>query len=406
MIHNTSCTNGLKVTVIKTDAHSVGICLIGNAGGLQATPGLAHFLEHTVLCATRKYPDFISLANSIDTTGAIRNASTSQEDMRFIFKCLPEHLPQALDFLAEVTTNPLLLESDIIKQKDVITQEINGYQNNLIDSAQKAALKGLYGEEGPGIPVIGTEDGIRAISKKDLAAFHAKAFVAGNFRVAISGKLDVKGTMSLVESTLGRMPAGPSIALSPGHESGSHTGPIQTLERREGAKQSVVSMAWKAPAANHRLTRATSLLRVLMAAGRLSRLWQILRQTNPLTYSTHCFYARYRSFGYFSITAGLASENIEKALAEIRREMKNLSENVISDEDLSRIQNLMRASFLFDLDSPLELATYYASKSLYEDSFVSLEDELEKYQAVTKEDIREAARHIMSQPESVAIIMP
>ncbi len=406
MIHHGQCPNGLKVTIVPMEARSVGVCLIGNAGGLQASPGLAHFLEHTVLCATIKYPDFVSLANTVDTTGAWRNAMTSQEDMRFVFKCLPEHLPRALDFLAEVVVNPLLLESDVSKQKDIITQEINGDRNDLMSSAFKAALNGLYDGKGPGVPVLGTESDVRALSRDDLVAFHRNAFVAGNFRLVICGKVRPEDAMPVIESTLGRMPQGESLALSPSEAWMSDLGVARSVERRESARQAVVAVAWKAPNANGRLARATYLLKILIADGRLSRLWQSLRQENPLTYSTRCMYNRYRSFGYFIVGAGLAEGNIDRALEEVRGIMKDLSERLVSDDDLERAKNLARAYLLFESDSPFEMATYYASKLLYEDSFVSLEDELEQYRLVTKEDVREAAAYIMSQNESVAVITP
>lgn len=408
MISKTTLSNGLEVILVETTGRAMGISLVGNAGALYATPGLAHFLEHTVLCATGKHPDFLSLANTVDSLGLQRNALTSQETLQFVFRCLPEHARSALEFLSEIATEALLLQSDIEKQRKIVTQEIRRHDSDSSAFARQVALNGLYQGVGPGISVLGTEADVHGISRENLEMFYRKAFVAQNFRLVICGKFDRAKIIPDIESTLGSMPSirdeGAKLPTPPA--TNASESPTRTVTRREGISQAVVSMAWKAPTNGERLRHATHMFRALMSEGRMSRLWQALRQRNPLTYTASCVYVRQRSFGYISITAGLAAENVDRAIEEIGREIRNLSEELISDEDLARVRSIVRTSLVFEADSAFDLALYHSSRVLSDPEFVSIDAELAKYQGVTKEDIREVARLLAGQPEHIAIVTP
>lgn len=402
---NTKLSNGLEVCLVEVESKTVGISLIGNAGALYAVPGLAHFLEHTVLCATKKYPDFISLANVVDNLGVYRNAYTSQETINFVFKCLPEHLPQAFEFLSEVTTNALFLDSDIEKQKKIVIQEINKQNSDSNTSARLVALGNLYNQVGPGIPGLGTEKDIEDMSRDALIDFYKTAFVSGNFKLVVSGRFDTESVLALTEATLGKMPAGPM--MSPKNVSVEvATRETRVSQKRDGLKQAVLSMAWDGYKSDDELRYAAYMFRMLMAEGRLSRLWQSLRQKNALVYSTSCFLVRQKSFGYFSITTGLATENIEKAIGEIKSEIQKLADTLISDEDFTRVRNMVRTSLVFESDSAFDLANYYSGKLIWDKSFTNLEEELKKYESVTKEDIRKVAIKFATENVHIAVITP
>ncbi len=412
MTHHTTLRNGLEVTLIETAGNTVGISLVGRAGALYASPGLAHFLEHTILCATERHPDFLSLANTVDSLGLQRNASTSQETMQFVFKCLPEHMQRAFEFLSEVTTEALLLDSDIDKQRKIVTQEIGRQNGDPNAFTRLRALEGLYGGVGPGIPILGKGKDIESISRQALEAFYREAFVAENFKLVVCGTFDMIDALSRIESTLGHMPSrGQGTAKTDGPALATDRTPISPLPtkmvtKREGLTQAVLTIAWAAPANDDRLRHATQMFKVLMADGRLSRLWQVLRQKNALAYSYSCFYVRQRSFGYFYITTGLAPENVDRALTEIHREIKKLSEELISDEDLERARNIVRTSIAFESDSALGLAVYHSSRMMSDPEFTGIENELYKYETVTKEDIREAVLRFATGPAHVAVVTP
>jgi len=397
-------SNGLEVFLIKTESKTVGISLVGNAGALYASSGLAHFLEHMVLCATKKYPDFISLANVVDNLGVYRNAYTNQETINFVFKCLPEHLSQAFEFLSEVSRNALFLETDIEKQKKIVTQEISKQNSDSNTFARLIALGNLYEQTGPGIPGLGREEDVKNISRDKLLEFYRATFVAENFKLVVSGNFDDDETVAIINSTLGEMSAGQIIpVLAPPIISKVST---HVVQKRSGISQAVLSMVWSGYKSDDELRYAAYLFKVLLADGRLSRLWQSLRQKNALVYSTSCFLVRQKSFGYFSITTGLAVENVDRAIVEIKTEIKKLAEELIGDDDFARIRNMVKTSLVFESDSAFDLANYSSSKILLERDFNGLDGELRKYENVTKEDIRRVALRFANENIHIAVITP
>lgn len=393
--------NGLRVAFVPRQGNALGICLLGNAGALYGTPGLAHFLEHTVLCATEKYPEFNLLANSVDNLGLSRNAYTSHESMGFIFKCLPDHFAQACEFLSEVTVRPLLLESDIEKQRKIISQEIRKKLSDPVGFAGIEALRRAYGESGPGIPVLGSEESILKIQRADLAAFFRDRFAADNFVLVVAGTVDQNEALATLERTLGSMPSASKGRALP--EMPMAEAQRAVIERR-GISQAVLVVGWRAYTMDDPSRYPAYVLRCLLTSGRLSRLWQALRQETGMVYSVTSHLARGKRHGHLTVVTGLSNENVEPAISRIGLELEKIADGGVTDLDMERAKNQIRSEIAFETDSALSCAEYYANKLLLDPEFADVESEVSKYERVRKEDVARVARELIDRGTYVTIV--
>ena len=91
--------------------------------------GISHFLEHMVFKGTAKYPSALALTSAIDSVGGEFNAFTSKEFTGFYVKVASAHLDKGIDVLSQMLTAPKLLASDIEREKGVVVEEINLYED-------------------------------------------------------------------------------------------------------------------------------------------------------------------------------------------------------------------------------------------------------------------------------------
>ncbi|MDP1625038.1 MAG: pitrilysin family protein [bacterium] len=396
-------TNGLKVVFVPTNGPTLGVSFLGKAGSLYGKPGLAHFLEHTVLCATEKYPDFASLAGSLDNLGLYRNAYTSHENMCFVFRGLPEHLGGICNFLSEVTIRPLLLESDIEKQKKIILQEIRKQQSDPQSVARLASMRQMFGNEGAGMPVLGTEDAVMSVRRDDLVSFFNANFNAENFVLVIAGKIDEEETLDILERTMAQMPkAIKQNTLSKLPVLGANSENII----KDGLKQAILTVSWEAPLAIDKSRYPVYLIRLVMADGRLSRLWQELRQKNAFVYSISSTSFHKESHGKFTISTGLDLPNIDAAASKIIETLESIAKQGITEEELVRAKNLAKIKLIFESESSNLVAEYVANRMLIGDSFESINDEVSRYMDVSLEDVKAAAESLSRSGARVSVLVP
>ena len=137
--------------------------------------GVSHFLEHMVFKGTPRR-SAADVNREFDRIGADYNAFTSEENTVFHASVLPEYLPQAVDLLADVLRPSL--RQDFDTEKNVIIEEIGMYE----DQASWAAYdrtKQLYFADHPlANTILGTPASITALTREQMAVYHARRYVA------------------------------------------------------------------------------------------------------------------------------------------------------------------------------------------------------------------------------------
>ena len=126
-IERATLPNGIRiVTEAMPYVRSVSLGVwIGSGSRIEHGPenGISHFIEHMLFKGT-KHRSAEDIARSVDSVGGGLDAFTSKELVSFNTKVLDEHLPVALDVLADLVLNPLFREEDIEREKCVIVEEI------------------------------------------------------------------------------------------------------------------------------------------------------------------------------------------------------------------------------------------------------------------------------------------
>src|SRR5437867_246972 len=178
---------------------SIGVWLArGSRHESEAQSGIAHFVEHMLFkgTANRSAED---IAQSIDSIGGQMDAFTAKEYASYYIKVLDEHLPLAMDVLADIVLRPAFTPDDIEREKKVVLEEIKMVEDTPDDLVHELFTEHFWRGHPLGRPILGTPETVEAFTRKTLLEYFHGAYVARNMIISAAGNLDHARVRELVE---------------------------------------------------------------------------------------------------------------------------------------------------------------------------------------------------------------
>jgi zinc protease len=294
--------------------------------------GLAHYLEHMLFKGTPSRPAG-RIEREIEGVGGRINAGTSL-DYTYYHTVLPAANADAgVELLADIAVNASLDAAALEREKLVVLEEMRLSEDN----PRRYLARHLYAltlDGHPyGRPVIGTPELVRALTRETLLSFYQRHYVPEAFTLIVVGAVEPDAMLAVAERTLGRLPAsGVKRATVPPVKAGE---PRQ-LEMERAGRHAYLGMGWVAPSIAHADTAALDLLVAILGQSRASRLTQVVRDRLGLVNTINSGYAAMEAAGTITVTAQLQPGNLERAEAEIVREITRLRSEGVSDIELKR----------------------------------------------------------------------
>ncbi len=374
------------------------------AGSMYENPeeaGVAHFLEHMVLDGTEKYTTKKELSGLIESKGGFRNASTNKEGIEYQIMVLKEEAKAAFEYLSQIILYPLFSEDTIEKQKKIIEQEILRFKSNPEEFASRLAYSTLFKSRLGGLNT-GDIDAIRKITKNKLESFYARTHCAQNMVLALCGNITLDEAKSLAEHYFTELKPGSKIPLV-------EILPIQqkqaVYEVLPESKQSVLVLAYRGYASSDPDRYAALLLFQILLKGSTSRLNQEIREKRALAYSVNGMITSGRNLGLFLMRVGLAEKNVPLCLEVIQAELKKVSEQLLSQDEINKSLAQIKASLSFSFENSLTEAAYYANGWCSTGKIKEIHSELEQYSlAADPVIIRDTAVKLFSQTPGILIL--
>jgi predicted Zn-dependent peptidase len=207
-IERADLPNGL-VVVTERMPHvrsvSVGIWLgTGSRGETPECNGIAHFIEHMVFKGTEKR-SAEEIAQSVDSVGGMLDAFTSKEMTCFSAKVLDEHLPIAFDVLSDMVLRPRFDDADIVKEKQVVLEEIKMDEDNPEYLIHELFTQNFWRGHPLGRPILGTPETIPKFSRDALFACFRSWYAPNNIVITAAGNLEHARLVDLVTREFGAL---------------------------------------------------------------------------------------------------------------------------------------------------------------------------------------------------------
>lgn len=398
-------SNGLRiVTEAVPHFHSAAVGIWLNKGSRDETGaenGLTHFLEHMAFKGTPRRT-VLDIAREIDQLGGMCNAFTSKEQTCFHGRVLAEHLPRLVDLLGDLVIRSQLAAEDLERERQVILEEIYAQDDNPEELAQVHFARNFWGDTAFGWPILGDAEHIGRVSREDLLAFRRLTYRPADMVVAAAGRIRHQEVVDLVAASFEGFVNG-----SPGRERQAittHPG-VYTLSR--DLEQVNLILGGPGVAAGDPRRYAATMLQLVLGGNMSSRLFQVIREQLGLAYSIQSYAQFFSDAGLVGISAGVSPQNLPAIMAAIRRELKQLQEERVTEAELTAAKENLRGSVILSSEDCDHLMGRLAKNELNFGRYIPQEDIIAGMLKVTADEVLEVARDLL-RPEAwgVALLGP
>src|SRR5258708_28235450 len=167
--------------------------------------GISHFLEHMAFKGTQKRPTAMDISSLIDGMGGEFNAFTGKETTGYYIKSAKANVEQSIDLLSDMLLNSKFDSAEIEKEKGVIIEEINLYEDMPARKIGDIYEQLLYGDTPMGWDIAGDKENILATSREDLISYMGELYSASNITVVVAGGVGEQEALPLVEKYFAEM---------------------------------------------------------------------------------------------------------------------------------------------------------------------------------------------------------
>ena len=361
--------------------------------------GIAHFVEHMLFKGTdtRSAED---IAQAIDSIGGQLDAFTAKEYASYYIKVLDEHVPLAVDLLADIVRRPAFAADEIEREKKVILEEIKMVEDTPDDLVHELFTQHFWEGHPLARPILGSPETVEALTRATLIDYFGRAYVAPNMIIAAAGNLDHGRVRQLVLEAFaglgvtGDVPNGPAPRVSP-----------QVTTRAKELEQSHLCLGTNSYPQSHEDRYVSYILNTVLGGSMSSRLFQNIREKRGLAYSVFSGLSAYRDAGNITIYAGCANEAVGEVIDLCVDELKTIKRTLVPDSELRRAKDHLKGSLMLSLENTSSRMSHLARQEIYFDRHFGLDETLAGVEAVSTGDLQRVASDLFSNGSLAATVV-
>lgn len=400
--------NGLRVvTVPMKDNPTVTVLVLVEAGSKYETKeinGLSHFLEHMCFKGTIKRPKAIDISKELDSIGSQYNAFTAQEYTGYYAKSDAKHFKKIFDVVSDIYLNSTFPETEMEKEKGVIIEEINMYEDLPNRHVQDLMMELLYGDQPAGWNIAGEKKNITAMKRDDFVKYKKAHYLPGATTIVVAGKVTEKEVMTEVKKVFGKIENGKKSKKLKTKESQSKP---EVMVKFKETDQTHFVLGMRTYDLFNKKNAVLSMLGGVLGGGMSSRLFQKLREEMGVGYYVRAYNDAYTDHGFFQISAGVDNKRVEEVIQACLLECNKLKNELVSEEELNKVKECLIGNMKLSLESSDDIANFYGGQELLKKEMKNAEEKAKELRKVTAKEIQKLAKEIFQdQKLNLALIGP
>lgn len=396
-------TNGLvllyeKNKVSEVDSFQVNV-LTGSVLEKKNELGINHLVEHLMFKASNKRSTR-EISEELERQGAIINAWTNYDNVRFYFKCLPEKLDSCIEIYADMLFNKNISDKEFETEKDVVCQEIKMYEDDFMAKNETNYFEQFWQMK----DVAGTVDSVKSFTKKQVMAFIKKRYVPANMVISICSKLSFRKVCSIIEKYFSINNPTTFIDLRKEWQKFKlihNTSMNGLVKKKEKTAQVQVIHGGRFN------TNASPVLQSfclsLISGGLSSVLFREIREKHGLCYGVGAhdltfhpmIFNQNNEVGFVLIQSSMEKQNIKKYLTLLPEVLNNL-DSLIQDSDIERAVNNFKTKGYKSSIIAADLFFRYLNPQVnwYKKDYISEVKYLLKNKDIFKQELVKAVKNI------------
>lgn len=400
--------NGLRIVLVpQPSSLAATVAVFVEAGSeyeAKETNGISHFLEHLVFKGTTTRPKPGMIAAELESLGAEYNAMTGQEHTSYYAKAQSHKLPEITDLVSDMYLNPIFNPQEIEKERGVIVEEINLYEDTPSRKIHSLLTSLLYGDQPAGWDIAGEKSVVRRLEREDFVRYRADLYAMAATTVVVAGAFDSRKVISQVRKIFGGLPKGRKWKKERTVERQVRP---QVLVKYKESDQSQIAFGIRAFDVFDERRYALQVMTEILGGGMSSRLWHRIREDLGAAYYVRAGEDLSADHGYMAVNAGVDIKKIEEVIRAVLEEFVRLTREPVSPLELRKAKDHMIGNLILSLETSDELAYFYGTQEVLTGSLRTVEELIRRVEKVSSAEVQRLAKTLfVNERLNLAVIGP
>jgi predicted Zn-dependent peptidase len=388
---------------------SVGVWVaVGSRDESPSLAGTSHFLEHLLFKGTSSR-SALDIASAMDAVGGEFNAFTEKEHTCYYATVLDRDLSLAIDMVSDVVLNATIDPKDVDVERGVVLEEIAMRDDDPADLVHDEFAATLFGPAPLGRPILGTDQSIRALTRRQIDGYYRRRYTPDVMVVAVAGNVDHGEVVRLVRRSF-------ADRLDPDHSPqparGEATKPRELAPARSVAvvgddtEQAHLILGMRGLSRHDPRRWALGVLSAALGGGMSSRLFQRIREERGLAYSVFSFANGFADTGQFGVYAGCQPGKAEEVLTLMSAELDAAAAGQLTAAEIERGKGQMRGGLVLGLEDAGARMTRIGKSELAYGDIIGVDDLLARIDEVTPADVADVAGEVLRRRRCLTVVGP
>ncbi len=399
-------TSGVQlITVPMKDTPTSTVLVLVEAGSKyeeKRLNGISHFLEHMCFKGTTLRPKSLDINLELDQIGAQNNAFTSFEYTGYYAKAHAKHTEKLINVISDIYLHSTFPAPEIEKERGVIIEEINMYEDMPQRKVWDVFMELLYGDQPMGRTISGTKDFINSVQRDDFVKYRTQHYVASATTIVVAGNINPKHVEQTLEKTFAQISKGKKTKKLKIFD--SQTKPAVLIHHKETDQTHLVLGVRTFPVGSPKNT-TLQVLNAVLGEGMSSRLFQKLREEMGVGYYVRSGVDEYTDHGYLVVSTGVDRKRVKEVVSAILGECIRLKTELVSIAELEKAKECIVGKLSMGLESSDAVAEFVGSQFVQRKKIETPKDIEKKIRKITARNVQKLAQEIfVSKHLNLAIV--
>jgi predicted Zn-dependent peptidase len=400
--------NGLRIILVpQASTLAASVLILVEAGSEYETKrvnGVSHFLEHMTFKGTTNRPRPGMIAEELAALGAQSNAFTGQEYTGYWAKAEARKLPKILEIVSDLYLNPVFAPEEIEKERGVIIEEMNMYEDSPPRRVHDLFTRLMYGDQPAGWDISGEKEVIRKLATNDFTKYRNERYVAPGTIVVIAGKFNERAVVAQIKKSFNTLARKKATAKPKTKE---HQARPQMLIKFKESGQSHLVLGVRAFDLFDKRRFAIQVLADVLGGGMSSRLFKKVREELGAAYYIDADADLSLDHGLLAVSAGVDHGKIDVVIEAILAECRRLRDELVPEEELQRTKDHMIGGIILGLETSDALASFYGGQEILTKKLLPPEKLIDMIKKVSALEVQAVAHDIfINKGLNLAVIGP